>query len=196
MLEGMTQALLLMDTQNGLIDLVGAGSDYLDRVVATQERAEQADVLVVLVRVAFGPGHPEISARNKTYAAIKAHGGLVHGDPAVDPHPRQIRGNGEIVVTKKRVSAFAGSDLELVLRSQNVTSLVLGGILTSGVVLSTVRDAADRDYHITVLEDLCLDLDEEVHRVLIQKVFPAQADVMTAADWCPDNYPPPSTEVS
>jgi nicotinamidase-related amidase len=64
---------------------------------------------------------------------------------------------------------------------------VLGGMLTSGVVLSTVRDAADRDYHITVLEDLCLDLDEEVHRVLIQKVFPTQADVITAADWCPDN---------
>jgi nicotinamidase-related amidase len=187
MFGAMTQALLLMDIQNGLIDLVGAGSDYLDRVVATQERAEQADLLVVLVHVAFGPGHPEISARNKTYAAIKAHGGLVHGDRAADPHPRQIRGNGEIVVTKKRVSAFAGSDLELVLRSQNVTSLVLGGMLTSGVVLSTVRDAADRDYHITVLEDLCLDLDEEVHRVLIQKVFPTQADVMTAADWCPGN---------
>jgi nicotinamidase-related amidase len=190
MLGAMTQALLLMDIQNGVIDLVGAGSDYLDRVVATQERAEQADadVLVVLVRVAFGPGHPEISARNKTYAAIKAHRGLVHGDPAADPHPHQIRGNGEIVVTKKRVSAFAGSDLELVLRSHNVTSLVLGGMLTSGVVLSTVRDASDRDYHITVLADLCLDLDEEVHRVLIQKVFPTQADVMAAADWCPDNY--------
>ena len=196
MFERMTQALLLMDIQNGLIDWVGAGSDYVDRVVATQERAEQADVLVVLVRVAFGPGHPEISARNKIFAALKARGGFVHGDPAADPHPHQIRGNGEIVVTKKRVSAFAGSDLELVLRSHNVTSLVLGGMLTSGVVLSTVRDASDRDYHITVLADLCLDLDEEVHRVLIQKVFPTQADVMTAADWCPDNYPPPSTEVS
>jgi nicotinamidase-related amidase len=183
-----TQALLLMDVQNGLIDLVGADSSYLDRVVATQERAEQAGVLVVLVRVAFRPGHPEISPRNKTFATVKAGGGMVCGHPAVDPHPRLVRGNGEIVVTKKQVSAFAGSDLELLLRSRNVTSLVLGGMLTSGVVLSTVRDAADRDYQITVLEDLCLDVDEEVHHLLTQKVFPSQAEVFPAVDWRPDRH--------
>jgi nicotinamidase-related amidase len=60
-------------------------------------------------------------------------------------------------------------------------------MFTSGVVLSTVRDAADRDYHLTVLEDLCLDPDDEVHRVLMRKVFPTQAEVMTAADWRPDS---------
>jgi nicotinamidase-related amidase len=182
----MTQALLLMDLRNGIIDRFGADDGYLDRVVATQERAEHAGVPVILVRVAFAPGHPEISECNKTFAAIKAGGGDVFGDPAVEPHPRLLQGKGEIVVTKKRVSAFAGSDLELVLRSKNVTGLVLGGIATSGVVLSTMRDAADRDFEITVLEDLCLDGDEEVHRVLTQKVFPRQAEVISAADWRPD----------
>jgi nicotinamidase-related amidase len=110
---------------------------------------------------------------------------MILGDSAVEPHPRLVRGNGEAVVTKKRVSAFAGSDLELVLRSHEVTGLVLAGIATSGVVLSTVREAADQDYEITVLEDLCLDGDEEVHRVLTHKVFPRQADVMTSSDWRP-----------
>jgi nicotinamidase-related amidase len=90
-----------------------------------------------------------------------------------------------VVVTKKRVSAFAGSDLELVLRAHDVDSLVLAGIATSGVVLSTVREAADRDYRLTVLEDLCLDADEEVHRVLTGKVFPRQAEVIAADDWRP-----------
>ena len=71
------------------------------------------------------------------------------------------------------------------LRSHDVTGLVLGGIATSGVVLSTVRDAADRDYELTVLEDLCLDGNEEVQRVLMHKVFPRQADVIAAADWRP-----------
>jgi len=130
----MTQALLLMDVQNGIVDRFGSDDAYLDRVVAAQEL---------------------------------------------------LRGNGEVVVTKKRVSAFAGSDLELVLRARDVTGLVLGGIATSGVVLSTVREAADRDYELTVLEDLCLDGDDEVHRVLTQKVFPLQADVRVSADWRP-----------
>jgi nicotinamidase-related amidase len=66
-----------------------------------------------------------------------------------------------------------------------VTSLALGGIATSGVVLSTVREAADRDYEITVLEDLCLDADDEVHRVLTEKVFPRQADVTSSPNWRP-----------
>jgi nicotinamidase-related amidase len=179
------QALLLMDMQNAIVDHYVTEDGYLDRVVAAQQRAEDAGILVLLIRVGFGPGHPEISASNKTFAAIKASGGMLFGHPAVEPHARLLRGKGEIVITKKRISAFSGSDLELVLRSNNVTGLVLGGIATSGVVLSTVRAAADRDYQLTVLEDLCLDDDEEVHRVLTQKVFPRQAEVMTAADWHP-----------
>jgi nicotinamidase-related amidase len=181
----MTQALLLMDIQNGILERVGAGDPYLDQVVVTQERAEQAELLVVLVRVAFGLGYPEVSARNKSFAALASRPDMVLGDPAVEPHARLVRGNGEVVVTKKRISAFAGSDLELVLRSHDVTSLVLAGISTSGVVLSTVREAADRDYELTVLENLCLDADEEVHRVLTGKVFPRQATVLAAADWRP-----------
>jgi nicotinamidase-related amidase len=66
-----------------------------------------------------------------------------------------------------------------------VDTLVLSGIATSGVVLSTLREAADRDYRLVVLEDLCLDADEEVHRVLTQKVFPRQAEVIDSADWQP-----------
>ena len=54
---------------------------------------------------------------------------------------------------------------------------------TSGVVLSTVRQAADLDYRLVVLADGCLDADPEVHRVLTEKVFPRQADVLTVADW-------------
>jgi nicotinamidase-related amidase len=180
----MTQALLLMDIQNGIVNRFEANEAYLDRVVAAQERAEQAGILVVLVRVAFSPGHPEISARNKSFSAAKASGGgMVLGEPATEPHARLLRGKGEVTVTKKRVSAFAGSDLELVLRSHDVTHLVLAGIATSGVVLSTVREAADRDYELTVLEDLCLDADEEVHRVLTTKIFTRQADVISSAQW-------------
>jgi nicotinamidase-related amidase len=180
-----TQALLLMDLQNGIVDRFRATDAYLDHVVAAQERAEQAGVPVVLVRVAFSPGHPEVSAGNRAFGALKSSGGLVLGTPGTEPHARLLRGKGEIVVTKKRVSAFAGSDLSLVLRAHDVDQLVLAGIATSGVVLSTLREAADRDYRLTVLEDLCLDADDEVHRVLTQKVFPRQAEVIASADWRP-----------
>ena len=64
-----------------------------------------------------------------------------------------------------------------------VRHLVLTGVATSGVVLSTLRSAADLDYRITVLSDGCGDGDPEVHRVLTEKVFPTQATVTTVDEW-------------
>jgi nicotinamidase-related amidase len=87
------------------------------------------------------------------------------------------------VITKRRISAFAGSDLEVILRSREIDHLVLTGVATSGVVLSTLRQAADLDYRLTVLADGCYDPDPEVHRILTEKVFPRQADVTTIDDW-------------
>ena len=88
-----------------------------------------------------------------------------------------------MVVTKKRISAFAGSDLEYVLRARSIAHLVIGGIATSGVVLSTLRQASDLDFRATVLRDACADTDDEVHRVLLDKVFPRQARVITVDEW-------------
>jgi nicotinamidase-related amidase len=88
-----------------------------------------------------------------------------------------------VIVVKKRISAFAGSDLEVLLRANDIRHLVLCGIATSGVVLSTLREAGDKDFALTVLSDLCADTDSEVHRVLLEKVFPRQARVITAAEW-------------
>ena len=179
----MARALLLMDIQHGTTGKYGATPDYFDRVVGAQTKAEAAGLPVILVRVGFVPGYPEVSGRNKSFAAVKAAGGLLLGDKSTEIAPALLRGNGEIVVTKKRISAFAGSDLLPVLNAHEVDHLVLAGIATSGVVLSTVRQAADLDFRMTVLRDLCLDLDEEVHRVLVDKVFPRNADVIDSVDW-------------
>jgi nicotinamidase-related amidase len=80
-------------------------------------------------------------------------------------------------------SSFYPLFTQLGLRSFGIQHIVLTGIATSGVVLSTLREAADKDYRITVLADCCADGDEEVHRVLTTKVFPRQADVLTLAEW-------------
>jgi nicotinamidase-related amidase len=134
---------------------------------------------VIQVMVAFRPGMPEVSPRNQTFSIARQQ----RPPFLIDPRPAVAPEGEEVVVTKRRVSAFAGSDLEVVLRSGEITHLILCGIATSGVVLSTVREAADKDYRLTVLADLCVDADPEVHAVLTGKVFPRQAQVMNAADW-------------
>ena len=57
---------------------------------------------------------------------------------------------------------------------RGIDTLVLACIATSGVVLSTLRDGADRDYRMFVLSDCCADMDAEVHRVLMEKVSRAR----------------------
>jgi nicotinamidase-related amidase len=91
------------------------------------------------------------------------------------------------VVRKTRVGAFTTTDLDDRLRAAGISNLVLAGLSTSGVVLSTVREAMDRDYRIVVLSDACADRDLDTHRFLTERLFPAHAYVTTvdglAASW-------------
>ena len=176
-------ALLVMDVQQSIVDRFGDDEAYLPRLAAAVETARRAGIRVIYVVVGFRAGHPEVSERNKSFAAIAGTGRFADGDPGAAIHPAVAPAPGDIIVTKRRVSAFTGSDLEVVLRAAGIDHLVLTGIATSGVVLSTLRQAADLDYRLTVLADGCLDADPEVHRVLTDKVYPRQADVLRIAEW-------------
>jgi len=175
-------ALLVMDLQPEIVDPLDA-PDYLERVGRALSAARAAGVAPVFVRAAFRPGHPEVSADNRIFAWVKDSGMLVDGEPGSDIHPAVAPHPGELVVTKRRISAFAGSDLDCILRARRVEHLVLAGYATSGVVLSTLRYAADLDYRLTVLADCCIDTDPDAHRVLLENVFPSQADVADMEAW-------------
>ena len=177
-------ALLVMDVQAGIVARYAQTGDFLERINTVITAARAASIPVIYVMVTFRPGFPEISPNNKSFSAIKqGQSPLQANMTAMGIHPDIAPQPTDIVVTKRRVSAFTGSDLEVVLRAQGISHLVLSGIATSGVVLSTLREAADKDYQLTVLSDCCVDSDEEVQRVLLSKVFPRQAEVVTAEAW-------------
>lgn len=178
----MPAALLLMDFQAGVVERLGS-AEVLQRAREALDGARRRGVPVVFVRVGFRDGTPEVSARNKSFSALVGQAGMREDAPTTQMVAELEPLPSEVVVVKRRVSAFTGSDLEVVLRGSDIDHLVLSGIATSGVVLSTLREAADRDYRLTVLTDACVDGDQEVHRVLTEKVFPRQADVVTVAEW-------------
>ena len=173
-----------MDIQAGTVARVSDPQTLLQTLGQAITAARSVQIPVIYVVVGFRKGIPEIgpATTNKSFGALKSAGfpGIeepIQIDPAIAPQP------GEMVVTKRRVSAFAGSDLEVILRGHKIEHLVLAGIATSGVVLSTLREAADKDYRLSVLSDGCADMDPEVHSVLLNKVFPRQADVLTVKQW-------------
>jgi nicotinamidase-related amidase len=178
-------ALLLMDMQNAIAARYAENAEALLPFQKALEAARGHGIPVIFVRIAFREGYPEVSPRNKSFSRISeaGWGPMTASDIATQIHESLKPQPGEPIVTKLRVSAFAGSDLEVILRSRQIDTLILGGIATSGVVLSTLREAADKDFALTVLSDACLDADPEVHRVLMEKVFPRQADVLTVDAW-------------
>jgi nicotinamidase-related amidase len=177
-LDPKTTAFLFMDFQNGVMTRLGGDSEPLfARAATVLEAARAAGAYVVFVRVAFRPGYPELNDHHPM-AMVKAMGAAFELDApatqivtALAPRPT------EPIVVKHRVGPFLGTDLAPILSAHRTETVVLLGVATSGVVLSTVRHAADVDYRIVVVQDGCADADAEVHRVLMEKVFPRQATV-------------------
>jgi len=174
-------ALLIMDVQHGIVERMGSET-LLARLTEAANAARKSGVRVIYVKVGFREGYPEISPRSPAFARVVESETFIEGRSS-EIHEALAPEHGDIVVTKRRVSAFSGSDLGVLLRAGGIDALVLCGIATSGVVLSTLREAADLDLSLAVLADACADADEEVHRVLLEKVFPRQAQVLTVADW-------------
>lgn len=175
-------ALLLMDLQRGIVEN-HSQADFLPCIHRAIKAARRTGIPIIWVRVCFRSGYPEVSPRNQSFSSVRQTGRFIEGDEQSAIHPALEPEKGDVIVTKRRVGAFSGSDLDVVLRAANIETLVLAGIATSGVVLSTVRLAADMDYRLIVLKDGCTDSDAEVHRVLMEKVFPRQASVQAIEDW-------------
>lgn len=116
------------------------------------------------------------------FSRVKDHGLLAAGREGLDIHRAVAPRFGDVIVTKHRVSAFAGTDLDMILRANSIETLVLTGVTTSGVVQSTLCHAFDADYSLVVAADCCSERDEEVHLTLVEKVFTAQATVLSSRD--------------
>jgi len=152
----------------------------LERAREVLDAARKAGIFVGYCISHFRPGFPEVSDRNTTRAARRDAGEVLPTDPAALIHPSVQPQAGEPIIAKHRTSAFSGSAFEMILRAHNIETLILMGHATSGVILSTVRLAADLDYHIIVVEDGCADRDPAVHQLLMEKVFPRQGTVVSA----------------
>lgn len=177
-------ALLIADFYAVMMGTLPHATDrnVIQNTVAVQKAARDAGLLVCYSATVFRPGYVEISSRNKTFSQRKASGQPAVIDPLRLIHDAVKPSDDEVVVGKHRVNALYGTGLDVVLRANDVETLIILGYATSGVVLSTVRYAADLDYRLVVVEDCCADQQPDVHDFLIQRIFPRQADVVSSGD--------------
>jgi nicotinamidase-related amidase len=187
-------ALLVMHVQPPLTEMAPETA-WIGRIADAVAAARAAGIVVVYVTLSFRPGYPELPADSPNRLVLAPAGLFVSRKsdathPAVEPRP------GDIVVATPRVGAFAGTDLDILLRVKGISQLVLTGTSTGGVVLSTLVSALERDLQVTVLQDACADADQALHESLLRHFgagTPWAATVVTTAAWIRSLEPSPAT---
>jgi nicotinamidase-related amidase len=173
-LDPQKTAFLTLDLQKRVFGLVPDSERVMSVAARAVAFARQNQFRIIHVGAGFSEGHPEIPDVESLWLPLKQNNLFVKGTPSAEFHG-DIFHSDDLVIYKQRVGAFSHNHLELVLRSRGIEHLVFFGIATSGIVLSTLRRAFDLDFRSVVLKDACFDADQEVHRVLTEKVFPVQS---------------------
>lgn len=175
-------AFLTLDIQTALVGFY-AKEDYVGVVTSLLACARNLNATVIHVKVGFRPDFPEVSERNRLFSSLTKNADYAKmlNTEWLNLHPALEARPDEPVVAKSRVSAFEGTDLKVLLRSKDIDTLVLFGIITSGVVLSTALEAMDQDYRVLIVRDACADSDPELHACLLDRLLAKRTDVVTAA---------------
>ncbi len=175
-------ALLAMDFQQGILSRFEDADALLDRVGGAIADMRAAGGTVGYVRVAFTEDDwSAVPDTNKTFSQVAAGKLMHHEEDATQIDGRIAPQDGDVVVRKIRFGGISTTDLHEQLRDRGIDTVVLAGVSTSGVVLSTLIDAADRDYRVFVLADAVADTDAQAHETLVNNVFPSRAHVIDTA---------------
>jgi nicotinamidase-related amidase len=175
-------ALVVVDMQRDFCTPAGAfaqlGVDIsmyppmVPRLVRLVDGARSAGVQVVYVLMTVLPGRAsdspaQIRFNMRMHEMARGDGPplryTVPGTPGAAFVAALAPRAGELVVTKYRSSAFWGTNLELLLRSNGIRSVVVAGCTTEGCVESTARDAMFNDYYVVLAEDCVASDDPAQH---------------------------------
>ncbi|MCH8801698.1 MAG: cysteine hydrolase [Chloroflexi bacterium] len=167
-------ALLAMDFENDVVHPDGAFKDFgfakmvadnnvLDKAAQLLAAARSAGLTVIYVSVKFRPGYPERPANAGLWQGLHGATALVEGTWGAEIHEKVAPQAGEAVVTKRGVSAFHASDLEQILRTGRIGTLLLAGVATNFVVEGTAREACDLGYDTVIVGDCCASVSQEAH---------------------------------
>jgi nicotinamidase-related amidase len=119
---------------------------------------------VIHVRIAFAPGYHAVNRHTALGRHMVEHEALQEGSRGAEIISDLAPSGDELVLTKHMVSAFAGTDLDQVLRACDATTVILMGLVTHFAVEGTARDAADRGYRVVILGDCCASGEDRQHR--------------------------------
>lgn len=172
-------ALLVMHYQTDITALFAdAAPTLLGNTRQLCDAARRKGVSVYFAQIRFSPGYPEVSPMNRNGQGIRESGLFTTDDIA----PELARRPTEPIIIARRASVFHGTDLQVRLSASGIDTLIMVGIASTGVVLSSVAQASDADYRLYTVKDCCFDPDEVVHERLFATAFASRTTVLNLAD--------------
>jgi nicotinamidase-related amidase len=178
-----TTALIIGDLQRGITSNYPFVRQVVPPLTELLPRARASRALVVFVHFALRANGADVPPGSALLRNIYEAGTAFHEGSAGTEIDLPVA-DEDVVVLKRRASAFAGTDLDLVLRARDVDTLAIAGVATSAMVAATCYDAADRGYQVTVLRDGCADGDPAMHDFFMDTVFPSRGfEVVPCAGW-------------
>ena len=188
-------ALIVIDIQNDFCDTDGFLARSIKRDVSMMpelvtnlypllESARRNQVLLIFIKAVYNPVYisepqAERARRTGTYGKFCLEGTWgtqFWGE--IGPQGNQR----ELTVTKHRYSAFAGTELDLILRSNGIKTIVITGESTSCCVESAVRDGFFNGYYIIVPSDCVCDFTEEWHEASLNTIKRLFADIVLSSE--------------
>jgi nicotinamidase-related amidase len=178
-----TTALIIGDVQRGITSNYPFARQVVPPLTELLPRARAAGALVVFVHFALRANGADVPPSHALLKSFYEAGDTFHEGSAGTEVDLPVAAE-DVVVRKRRASAFAGTDLDIVLRARGVDHLTIAGVATSAMVAATCYDAADRGYQLTVLRDGCADGDPAMHDFFMDAVFPSRGfEVVSCAGW-------------
>ncbi len=172
-------ALVVMHYQTDILGLFpSVAPTLLANTRSLCDAARAKGVSVYFAKIQFSPGYPEVSPLNKNGQGLKQLGLFINDKIAPELGQRP----NEPLIIGHRVSVFFGTDLQARLSAQGIDTLIMAGIASTGVVLSSIAHGSDADFRLYTVKDCCYDPDQVVHDHLFSTAFESRATVLSLAD--------------
>ena len=165
----------------GFFAAQAAERDVIGQAGQLLEAARRSGATVVYTRVAWQPGYPNLVANSPLLGMVAQFGALVEGSGKAEIVPQLTPRDGDIVLTHQRVGSFSASQLDVILRSRGIDTVLFAGVATNASVESTVRQASDLGYRTIVVADACSAADPGAHDAAVASLG-LLAEITTTAE--------------
>lgn len=189
------KALIMVDYINDIVHPQGkiascaqmlGEKNIIEKCNSTLDMARKNNYVIIWIKVGFSHDYSEVSDNSPIFKGAKTKQALIQytwGTELIDGLEYK---EGELVIFKNRINPFYATNLELILRVKNVEQIYLAGVATEWAIEAAARDAHDKDFIVSIIEDMCASHSIEAHNASITTMSRI-AKIINSQDLCQNN---------